>query len=149
MESVLGRRRGEELTRELSKQVRAAAFGAAAAIARFYDSDEEDAQYSPTVAGAGIGVASVDGDVFAAAAAYTLVVDLPDLHIPHFRRPDAHRNRAQALEFIRSWDDVMFQRQLRLTREDFANVLIKISDLVEPNEEMARRAHSSCVCGEL
>jgi len=51
--------------------------------------------------------------------------------IPHFRRPNVHRDRPNALEFIRSWDDTMLQRQFRLERVDFNALLTLITPRIE------------------
>ena len=39
------------------------------------------------------------------------------------RRGNIERDRKHPLEFIHSWDDTMFKRQFRLTREDFFDLL--------------------------
>ena len=65
--------------------------------------------------------------------------------IPHMRMPNVHRDRAGALEFVRSWDDTMFHRQFRLVREDFNSLLEQICPLIEKNEEMAIRSSGSAV----
>ena len=80
-------------------------------------------------------------------AIYTLY--LPKLKIPQFRCPNVHRDRSRALEFVRSWDDVMFYRQFRLKRIDFYNLLRLILTQIEGNDEMARRSSGSSVSPEL
>jgi len=99
-------------------------------------SDEEDSNSIILAAGA-----------CALGAIYTLY--LPKLKIPHFRRPNVHRDRSHALEFVRSWDDVMFFRQFRLKRIDFYNLLRLILKQLEGDEEMARRSSGSSVNPEL
>jgi hypothetical protein len=69
--------------------------------------------------------------------------------VPHFRHSNAHRDRPLALEFIRSWDDKMFQRQMRMERADFFPLLILIAPSIEKNEEMARRSSGSAVNPEM
>jgi hypothetical protein len=65
------------------------------------------------------------------------------------RSPNVHRDRECALEYIRSWDDDMFQRQFRLERADFYPLLQLISPLIEVNEKMAARSSGSSVNPEL
>ena len=69
--------------------------------------------------------------------------------IPRLRAPNMHRDRHGALEYIRSWDDGMFQRQFRLERIDFNELLSLISPRLAVNEEMAIRSSGSCVNPEL
>ena len=47
--------------------------------------------------------------------------------IPRLRAPNMHRDRHGAVEYIRSWEDDMFQRQFRLERIDFNELLSLIS----------------------
>ena len=69
--------------------------------------------------------------------------------VPHFRRPNVHRDRTHALEFIRSWDDDMFHRQTRLERADFIPLLQSIAPLISKNEHMARVSSGSAINPEL
>jgi len=82
-------------------------------------------------------------------AASTCVVAVDPLPIPHFRRPNAHRDRPGALEFVHSWDDWMFQRQTRMERVDFYPLLRAIEPLIAKNEEMARRRSGSGISPEV
>ena len=56
------------------------------------------------------------------------------------------RDRQQALNHILSWNDDMFQRQMRLKRVDFYEVLEKISPCLEKNEQMATLSSGSTIC---
>ncbi len=65
------------------------------------------------------------------------------------RTGNQHANRASAIEFVRSWDEEMFERQFRLCREDFNNILTQIAPLIERNEQMAIRSSGSNINPEL
>jgi DDE superfamily endonuclease len=65
------------------------------------------------------------------------------------RKGNEHRDRFNAIEFVRSWDDEMFYRQFRLCRLDFYFVLQLISPRLDRNAEMARRSSGSTICTEL
>ena len=52
---------------------------------------------------------------------------------------NCRNSRPEALQYVRSWDDDMFRRQFRLCREDFGNLLMKISPMIERNARLARR----------
>lgn len=129
----------DSLGMNLRKQLKSAAFGAAGALMRssMAEDDEDDSRPS-------------DSTIGAVVAAVTIVADLDGaFKVPHFRRPNAHRDRPQALEFIRSWTDGMFARQMRLQRHDFYDVLKLIHDDIAPNEDMARRSSGSSISAEL
>lgn len=55
------------------------------------------------------------------------------------------RNRPYSLFHISNWDDTMFRRQMRLSRNDLNNILISIAPRLERNEEMARRSSGSAI----
>ena len=93
-----------------------------------------------------------DSTMKTAVAAITVAAWAQDFiqpSVPHLRRPNAHRDRPGALEFIRSWDDTMFQRQMRVERGDFGDILEAIAPLIEKNEEMARRSSGSAISPEI
>lgn len=83
------------------------------------------------------------------AACTAAMIALDPLPIPHFRMPNAHRDRAFALEFVRSWDDRMFERLTRMGRVDFYPMLATLEPLIAKNAEMARRSSGSPVSPEL
>lgn len=56
------------------------------------------------------------------------------------RQGNLHRSRPHSLAHIHNWDDVMFERQLRLSREDFYSILVRISPHTQRNEVMAVRS---------
>ena len=62
---------------------------------------------------------------------------------------NSRNSRPEALQYVRSWDDDMFRRQFRLCREDFGDLLGRISPLIERNEVMARKSSGSSICPEL
>ena len=92
---------------------------------------------------------SLDSTVHALLACFLFTDLFPLDKIPRMRRPNAHRDRPGALEFVRSWDDDMFQRQFRLDREDFNWLLALIAPSIQKDEEMARRSSGSAVNPEL
>ena len=69
------------------------------------------------------------------------------MHIP--RAGNSHANREAALSFVREWDDEMFQRQFRLCREDFNDILTSIAPLIERKERCARSSSGSSINPEL
>lgn len=82
-------------------------------------------------------------------AAVTLVAALAFEPIPHFRKANAHRDRPGALEFVRTWDDAMFQRQIRMERVDFLPLVASIAPLISNDAAMGRRSSGSPVSPEL
>jgi hypothetical protein len=57
--------------------------------------------------------------------------------------------RPEALQYVISWDDDMFQRQFRICREDFGDLLLKIDPLIRRNEAKAMNSSGSSICPEL
>jgi hypothetical protein len=131
---VLGMEAGEGLRNRLGVNVRnqfkSAAFATAGALMRSRASSDSDGDFEST------GIIEM-----VSATVATAVACLADLGtcvpIPHFRRPKAHRNRPRSLEFIRSWDDRMLPRQIRVQQEDSHAVLGLIHGDLEGNQEMA------------
>lgn len=62
---------------------------------------------------------------------------------------NCRNSRPEALQYVRSWDDDMFRRQFRLCREDFGDLLRKISPMILRNDVMARKSSGSSICPEL
>ena len=62
---------------------------------------------------------------------------------------NCHNSRPEALQYVRSWDNDMFRRQFRLCREDFGNLLMKISPMIERNARLARNSSGTPICPEL
>lgn len=69
--------------------------------------------------------------------------------VPHFRRPNARKTRVHALEFVRGFDDEMFERQFRLCREDFNHILTVINDNIHLNQQKAINSSGSAICMEI
>lgn len=81
---------------------------------------------------------------------YTLCGIINELNtIPRIRGPNQARDRQYSLEYVRSWDDVTFQRQFRLHRRAFNNLINLLIDILETNESMAIRSSGSSINPEL
>ena len=144
----------DDLGMNVCKQMKAAAFGTAGALMRSRQHRLEESEGIDLSIPLSAESCDTDASTAAvvAAAAGTVVawaIEISPYRIPHYRRPNVHRDRPYALEFIRNWSDSMFVRQLRLHRSDFFDILQLIYDDICPNKEMATRSSGSCVDPEL
>ena len=71
------------------------------------------------------------------------------LPVHHFRLDYQKRDRIGIMRWAAELDDKMFTRQLRLAREDFYYVLLKITDDLSRNEKQARNSSGSSIMPEL
>ena len=83
------------------------------------------------------------------AIATATVLALSTIHLEPPKIGNCRYTRLEALQYVRSWDDDMFQRQFRLCREDFGNLLTLIAPLIARNVVKATASSGSAICPEL
>ena len=104
-----------------------------------YEFEDENDKYQKRAKFQRTLVATVTGTILAFA---TIPLEPP-------RVGNCHNSRPEALHYVRSWDDDMFKRQFRLCREDFGNLLMMISPMIERNTRLARNSSGTPICPEL
>lgn len=82
----------------------------------------------------------------AAAVSTTLLMTLP---LEPYRMGNLRGERANALQYARSWDDDMFKRQFRISRQLFGAILTLIAPLIQRNEKQAICSSGSSVNPEM